>query len=103
MFNNHPLVQTQQVSRRSHIVGTITFQNKFWAYESFPKHVMHKSVSTSGHRSLSHAKLVYADDAWRYLGSHNCTESAWGSHGYGKGKGQVAKLDIRNYEDCVWE
>jgi phosphatidylserine/phosphatidylglycerophosphate/cardiolipin synthase-like enzyme len=60
---------------------------------------MFQFISASGHRELSHAKIIYAKDKWFYIGSHNCTESAWGSHTWiGRVGKRVAKLDVRNFE-----
>lgn len=64
---------------------------------------MYKSIPAPNHRELSHAKTIFASIngrvVWSYIGSHNCTESAWGSHTWVGSKGnKVGKIDVRNFE-----
>ncbi|KAL3898109.1 MAG: hypothetical protein SGCHY_002968 [Lobulomycetales sp.] len=83
--------------------GTITFQEKFWQKPVFPRQVMHQFVFRAGHRELSHSKIVSAIDSdsqrdiWVYVGSANCTESAWGSLAL-REKAAATSLRITNYE-----
>lgn len=87
----------------SHKLGTITFQEKFWQKPVFPRQVMHQFVFRAGHRELSHSKIVSAIDSdsqrdiWVYVGSANCTESAWGSLAL-REKAAATSLRITNYE-----
>lgn len=72
--------------------GTITFQKKYWLSDTFPKSVMYQSISNG----LSHKVIVAQEKegsrGFYYIGSHNCTESAWGS------LGKAGQVRMNNHE-----
>ncbi|KAL8718487.1 MAG: hypothetical protein Q9181_008193 [Wetmoreana brouardii] len=89
--------------------GTICFQSKWWNSPSFPKKVMRDCISQR-RGLLMHNKIIFAREkeefipdeegrskAWVYVGSANCSESAWGKLVMDKGTKGV-KLNCRNWE-----
>ncbi|KAK8188753.1 tyrosyl-DNA phosphodiesterase-domain-containing protein [Phyllosticta capitalensis] len=105
-----PTKQTIQSSRGGpNAAGTITFRQRFFEADNFPHECMRDHQSTRP-GVLSHSKIMLArgqrkaegDDkganvAWVYVGSHNLTESAWGSFTVDL-RTKKPKMSIRNYE-----
>ncbi|KAL8958015.1 MAG: hypothetical protein Q9183_005919 [Haloplaca sp. 2 TL-2023] len=98
--------------------GTICFQSKWWGGPKFPRAVM-RDCRSRRKGLLMHNKIMYVqpavdgrldasskgmkeefegeDKAWAYLGSANCSESAWGRLVKDRESKQV-KLNCRNWE-----
>lgn len=78
--------------------GTICFQSKWYNSPTFPKGVMRdcKSVRDG---LLMHNKLILvrSSQPWVYIGSANCSESAWGKLSKDRTTKQP-KLNCRNWE-----
>ncbi|KAL6719708.1 hypothetical protein ACLMJK_001629 [Lecanora helva] len=89
--------------------GTICFQPKWYNSPTFPRQVMRdcRSIRTG---LLMHNKIIYvrskeiypgdieADHkAWAYIGSANCSESAWGKLTKDRAT-KAPKLNCRNWE-----
>jgi hypothetical protein len=79
------LVLEQAKLMRDQGAGTICFQQKYWASESFPRGLM-RDCKSQREGLLLHSKMIYVrldnpnvhgNMAWAYLGSHNLSESAW--------------------------
>ncbi|KPI44479.1 uncharacterized protein AB675_8838 [Cyphellophora attinorum] len=98
--------------------GTICFAEKWWNNGVFPKHILRDAISKAcDGKGLMHAKLIAvrferaraAADAkiligWYYVGSGNCSESAWGKLAEVKEKGskeKKTKLTVKNWETGV--
>lgn len=99
--------------------GTICFQRRWWEGTKFPRGVLRDCVAVPARRGvLMHSKVLFVrvvgkergdegKSGWVYVGSANCSESAWGSlsgsgkgskkGGNEKGNGDV-KLTCRNWE-----
>lgn len=112
----------------SDAAGTICFQRRLWEGDKFPRGVLRDCVAARG-GLLMHSKVVFVRfirgrkgeerqdgeyAGWVYVGSANCSESAWGvlgGGGGGKAKGKSIgkkgedtngnrdmKLTCRNWE-----
>ena len=84
--------------------GTICIQSKYFNSPVFPKDLLRDCVSTCS-SVLMHNKIVYvrpaeADGtaAWAYIGSANCSESAWGNKIVKDREMKLPKLNCRNWE-----
>ncbi|KAF9151976.1 hypothetical protein BG015_005947 [Linnemannia schmuckeri] len=102
--------------------GTVCLRREFWNSNTFPRAVMHDFELVGRHKgSLMHTKVILAKAAqpkqtlssrppppsndprklagWFYVGSANCTESAWGTMS-NKRSGDLQGLcvNIRNWE-----
>ncbi|KAL8958725.1 MAG: hypothetical protein Q9183_005781 [Haloplaca sp. 2 TL-2023] len=98
--------------------GTICFQSKWWDGPKFPTEVM-RDCRSRRKGLLMHNKIMYVqpavdgrldapsngaheeedgeEKAWAYIGSANCSESAWGRLVKDRESKQV-KLNCRNWE-----
>ncbi|KAL8955709.1 MAG: hypothetical protein Q9183_006549 [Haloplaca sp. 2 TL-2023] len=94
--------------------GTICFQSKWWDGPKFPREVM-RDCRSRRKGLLMHNKIMYVqpalagpveasdkevrgeEKAWAYIGSANCSESAWGRMVKDRESKQV-KLNCRNWE-----
>ncbi|KAL8696665.1 MAG: hypothetical protein Q9201_007546 [Fulgogasparrea decipioides] len=91
--------------------GTICFQPKWWTSPTFPTKVL-RDCKSRRRGLLMHNKIIFAREkessspedrpprgskAWVYVGSANCSESAWGRLVKDKGSKGV-KLNCRNWE-----
>jgi tyrosyl-DNA phosphodiesterase-1 len=89
-----PSQDTVKFSTCKEVASSICFNRKYW--KNFPKQVIRHCHSLTG--SLMHSKIILSlaekdfisgkvyirdskekSDSWIYIGSHNCTLSAWGS------------------------
>ena len=81
--------------------GTICIQPKYYNNPKFPQHLMRdcKSVRKG---VLMHNKIMYVRSdngrAWAYVGSANCSESAWGNKLVKDRATKLPKLNCRNWE-----
>ncbi|KAF9545066.1 hypothetical protein EC957_011307 [Mortierella hygrophila] len=102
--------------------GTVCLRREFWNSNAFPRVVMHDFELVGRHQgSLMHTKVILAKAAqpkqtlssrlppqsddprklagWFYVGSANCTESAWGTMSNKRsGDLQGLCINIRNWE-----
>ncbi|KAF9325046.1 hypothetical protein BGZ91_002600 [Linnemannia elongata] len=103
--------------------GTVCLRREYWTLNSFPRIVMHDFELVGRHQgSLMHTKVILAKAAqpkptlssrlpppqsndprklagWFYVGSANCTESAWGTMSNKRtGALQGLCINIRNWE-----
>ncbi|KAF8940875.1 hypothetical protein BGZ47_007578 [Haplosporangium gracile] len=102
--------------------GTVCLRREFWNSSTFPRAVMHDFELVGRHKgSLMHTKVILAKAAqprqtlgsrlppssndprklagWFYVGSANCTESAWGTMSNKRsGDLQGLCINIRNWE-----
>ena len=78
--------------------GTICFQSKWYNSPTFPKDIMRDCQSTR-EGMLMHNKLIYVSSPrpWAYIGSANCSESAWGTLSKDRSS-KKPKLNCRNWE-----
>ncbi|KAL8932407.1 MAG: hypothetical protein Q9216_006849 [Gyalolechia sp. 2 TL-2023] len=89
--------------------GTICFQRKWWQSDTFPKELLRDCKSQRA-GMLMHNKIIYVrpqydpnslfpspPNAWAYIGSANCSESAWGKLVTDR-KEKQPKLNCRNWE-----
>ncbi|KAL8722056.1 MAG: hypothetical protein Q9225_001378 [Loekoesia sp. 1 TL-2023] len=89
--------------------GTICFQKKWWQSDTFPRELMRECKSRR-EGLLMHNKILYVrpqsdfasqnlseSKAWAYIGSANCSESAWGKLVKDR-KEKRPKLNCRNWE-----
>ncbi|KAL9003989.1 MAG: hypothetical protein Q9188_003174 [Gyalolechia gomerana] len=89
--------------------GTICFQSKWWQSDTFPKNVL-RDCKSRREGMLMHNKILYVcpqpsstssprspPKAWAYVGSANCSESAWGKLVMDR-KEKKPKLNCRNWE-----
>lgn len=85
--------------------GTICFQPKYWASDSFPRGLM-RDCKSQREGLLMHSKMIFVrpdnpnlhgNMAWAYLGSHNLSESAWGRL-VKDNTTKKPKINIRNWE-----
>ncbi|KAL8815732.1 MAG: hypothetical protein Q9223_005160 [Gallowayella weberi] len=87
--------------------GTICFQSKWWKSPTFPRELL-RDCTSRREGLLMHNKIIYVypsphEDAhspstsWAYIGSANCSESAWGKLVKDRGTKQP-KLNCRNWE-----
>ena len=102
-FPTHETVR----SSTARSAGTICMQRSYWTNERFPKEIMRDCTSVRP-ACLMHNKIIYvrpADDgdgdprkAWAYVGSANCSESAWGNKLVKDKTTKQMKLNARNWE-----
>lgn len=90
------------VASRAGGAGTICVQRSYYEKEKFPRGSMRDCVSRRT-GMLMHSKIVYVrperGKAWAYVGSANCSESAWGNKIVReRGKKRGEKLSCRNWE-----
>ncbi|KAG0286674.1 hypothetical protein BGZ96_009266 [Linnemannia gamsii] len=102
--------------------GTVCLRREYWYSNTFPRIAMHDFELVGRHKgSLMHTKLILAEAAkpkqslnsrlplasndprkpagWFYVGSANCTESAWGTMSNKRsGDLQGLCINIRNWE-----
>ncbi|KAK3812627.1 MAG: hypothetical protein JOS17DRAFT_795804 [Linnemannia elongata] len=102
--------------------GTVCLRREYWSSNAFPRVVMHDFELVGRHKgSLMHTKVILAKAAkpkpslgnrpspqsddprklagWFYVGSANCTESAWGTMSNKRsGSLQGLCINIRNWE-----
>ncbi|KAG0058294.1 hypothetical protein BGZ89_001397 [Linnemannia elongata] len=103
--------------------GTVCLRREYWTLNTFPRIVMHDFELVGRHQgSLMHTKVILAKAAqpkptlssrlpppqsndprklagWFYVGSANCTESAWGTMSNKRtGALQGLCINIRNWE-----
>lgn len=84
--------------------GTICLQSKWWNGPSFPRQCF-RDYRSKRSGMLSHNKILYARGvnergeqvAWRYVGSANLSESAWGKLTWDR-KNKEWKIGCRNWE-----
>ncbi|KAI4124280.1 MAG: hypothetical protein LQ338_004900 [Usnochroma carphineum] len=87
--------------------GTICFQRKWWESPTFPRDLM-RDCKSRRKGMLMHNKIMYvyprstmstrsASKTWAYVGSANCSESAWGKLVKDR-KEKQPKLNCRNWE-----
>ena len=79
--------------------GTICFQSKWYNSPTFPKSLM-RDCRSKREGMLMHNKVIYVTNTaqpWAYIGSANCSESAWGSLSKDRSL-KVPKLNCRNWE-----
>jgi hypothetical protein len=81
--------------------GTICFSSKWYDSPTFPREVMRDCVSVRK-GLLMHNKMLFVrgergKKAWAYIGSANCSESAWGRLVQDR-KTKAPKLNCRNWE-----
>lgn len=89
--------------------GTICFQRKWWQSDTFPREVL-RDCKSRREGMLMHNKILYVrpqpnplhpssppPKAWAYIGSANCSESAWGKLVMDR-KAKKPKLNCRNWE-----
>ncbi|KAI5205244.1 phospholipase D/nuclease [Aureobasidium subglaciale] len=84
--------------------GTICLASKWWDAATFPRSCF-RDYRSKRPGMLSHNKIIYARGrnergekvAWRYLGSANLSESAWGKLSWDRKKKEW-KLGCRNWE-----
>ena len=83
---------------RAGSAGTICFQSKWYNSPTFPKGVM-RDCESIRNGLLMHNKLIFvrSPEPWAYLGSANCSESAWGRLSKDRISKQP-KLNCRNWE-----
>lgn len=89
--------------------GTICFQSSFYNNPQFPKSSLVSHIAVRP-RLLSHCKiLIYrigndtseTNNGWAYIGSANCSASAWGDKVVKDRVKKVDKLTCRNWETGV--
>jgi tyrosyl-DNA phosphodiesterase 1 len=106
--NKDLVVDVMKVAQRNMTGGTIHFKQKYWEQGKYPKACFHDCKALSN--GLLHSKIIIVckapqnigeidlhapqKDGFIYCGSHNTTQSAWGSLTV---KG-MKKLKILNYE-----
>lgn len=84
--------------------GTICLQSKWWNGPSFPRQCF-RDYRSKRSGMLSHNKILYARGinekgeqvAWKYVGSANLSESAWGKLTWNR-KNKEWKIGCRNWE-----
>ncbi|KAI4115255.1 MAG: hypothetical protein LQ345_004116 [Seirophora villosa] len=90
--------------------GTICFQRKWWESSTFPRQLMRDCKSRRA-GALMHNKIIYihphptsyspttttTTTPWAYIGSANCSESAWGKLVKDRAS-KLPKLNCRNWE-----
>ncbi|KAL8826790.1 MAG: hypothetical protein Q9170_007270 [Blastenia crenularia] len=89
--------------------GTICFQKKWWHADTFPRQLM-RDCKSGREGMLMHNKILFVrpktdsastklsnSKAWAYIGSANCSESAWGRLVKDR-KEKQPKLNCRNWE-----
>ncbi|KAI4093852.1 MAG: hypothetical protein LQ344_002590 [Seirophora lacunosa] len=89
--------------------GTICFQRKWWESSTFPRQLMRDCKSRRG-GALMHNKIIYIRPhptslspttatvtPWAYIGSANCSESAWGKLVKDR-TSKLPKINCRNWE-----
>ncbi|KAK0646346.1 tyrosyl-DNA phosphodiesterase-domain-containing protein [Cercophora newfieldiana] len=101
-----PSLQTVKESRGGkNNAGTICFQSKWWAAESFPHQVLRDCQSTRK-GVIMHSKVMFVRQSgsrtgqskgFAYVGSANLSESAWGRLVKERGTGSP-KITCRNWE-----
>ena len=95
-----PTHETVRASRAGS-AGTICIQSSYYNNDKFPRDLMHdcKSVRRG---LLMHNKMLYVrplqGKAWAYIGSANCSESAWGNKIVKDKLKKEPKLNCRNWE-----
>ncbi|KAL8791665.1 MAG: hypothetical protein Q9195_005748 [Heterodermia aff. obscurata] len=88
--------------------GTICFQPKWWTGEGFPRELLRDCRSVR-RGLLMHNKILFvrphsptstpSPAAWAYIGSANCSESAWGKLTVDRSSNmKTPKLNARNWE-----
>lgn len=85
--------------------GTICMQRSYWTNERFPTEIMRDCISVRP-GCLMHNKIIFvrppddgdASKAWAYVGSANCSESAWGNKLVKDKASKQMKLNARNWE-----
>ena len=96
-FPTHDTVSTSKAGG----AGTICIQPSYYNNPKFPRRLMRdcKSVQPG---MLMHNKILYVrpdgGQAWAYVGSANCSESAWGSRLVKDKTTKAPKLNCRNWE-----
>jgi len=95
-FPTHPTVTSSTGS--APCGGTICFSSKWYDAPTFPREVMRDCVSVRK-GLLMHNKMLFVrgEGAWAYIGSANCSESAWGRLVQDR-KAKAPKLNCRNWE-----
>ncbi|KAL8788980.1 MAG: hypothetical protein Q9213_001389 [Squamulea squamosa] len=90
--------------------GTICFQSKWWYSPTFPRHLL-RDCKSQRKGMLMHNKILYVyptshpraeshkseSKSWVYIGSANCSESAWGRLVKDR-QTKEPKLNCRNWE-----
>ena len=82
--------------------GTICIQSKYYDNSKFPRQLMRDCKSVRP-RVLMHNKILFVrpdsgDNSWAYIGSANCSESAWGNKLVKDKITKQPKLNCRNWE-----
>jgi hypothetical protein len=98
-FPTHETVK----SSKAGFAGTICFQSKWYNSPTFPRQSMRDCKSTRA-GLLMHNKIIYVSQkeerdsaSWAYVGSANCSESAWGKLSKDRAL-KSPKLNCRNWE-----
>ncbi|MDI1492540.1 MAG: hypothetical protein OHK93_003754 [Ramalina farinacea] len=100
-FPTHATVR----SSTARSAGTICMQRSYWTTDRFPKSVMRDCQSVRP-GCLMHNKIIFVrpdgdeggKKAWAYVGSANCSESAWGNKLVKDKVTKGMKLNARNWE-----
>lgn len=93
-------------SSRAGSAGTICFQHKYFSSPQFPRAslIQHLAVRP---RLLSHCKIMLCrsktkeNEGWAYIGSANCSASAWGEKIVKDRARKTDKMTCRNWEAGV--
>lgn len=100
-----PTESCVQASRAGH-AGTVCFQRTYYNKPEFPKQSLF-GYSAVRKSVLSHCKIIVCqskanrDVGWAYVGSANCSASAWGDKIVKDKRTKQDKLTLRNWEAGV--
>ena len=96
-FPTHETVTTSSAGG----AGTICIQLSYYNHPKFPRQLMRDCKSTRP-GMLMHNKILFvrpkSGKAWAYVGSANCSESAWGNRLVKDRVTKAPKLNCRNWE-----
>ncbi|KAI4716632.1 phospholipase D/nuclease [Aureobasidium sp. EXF-10727] len=104
LFRVYYPLHTTVTNSKAGSAGTICLKSDWWKGPSFPRQCF-RDYRSKRDGVLSHNKILYARGindkgqkiAWRYVGSANLSESAWGKLSWDR-KNKEWKLGCRNWE-----